>query len=152
MPKCLQHPISAKNLLDHIADKKMISDLVPHKPPMLLIDRLIKTEKTRSTAEVFIRDDNLFLKEDKTVDEMIFPELIAQTALIHEAWQHPNHKAQAYLTAFRNIIINRCATSGELLIVGIKYISKLENLSWVEGTVYSVKEKLARGEVAVWIK
>ncbi len=56
-----------------------IAALVPHRPPMLLLDELVSHEGRTIVCRATIRDDHLFL-EDGAVPALVAVELFAQTA------------------------------------------------------------------------
>jgi predicted hotdog family 3-hydroxylacyl-ACP dehydratase len=142
--------IREKKFLQPIADKALIAQRIPHQIPMLLIDSLLKTEKENSVLETTITAEHLFLKEGGLTEETLFPELIAQGAAVHDAWQNPGVKKKVFLTALENICINRPAKIGETLTIKIQSLSQLENLHWIQGFVFSQEEELASGRVGVW--
>ena len=117
---------------------------------MLLIDTLLETGKDQSVLETRITGENLFMKEGGVVDETFFPELIAQGAAVHDAWQNPGKKQRVFLTALENICITRPAKMGETLTIKIQSLSQLENLHWIQGSVFCLDEELASGKVGVW--
>lgn len=57
-----------------------IAALVPHRPPMLLVDELVSQEGRTIVCRATIRGDHLFLEEDGAVPALVAVELFAQTA------------------------------------------------------------------------
>lgn len=55
-----------------------ISELLPHRPPMRLIDRVIAADEHSVTCETTLTPDFLFL-EEKRADVLVCVELVAQT-------------------------------------------------------------------------
>ncbi len=64
-----------------------VSDLVPHGPPMRLIDRILRADPTTMTAEVRITRDSLFFVPGRGVASYAGVEYIAQTVSAHASWR-----------------------------------------------------------------
>lgn len=56
-----------------------IGDLLPHKPPMVLLDKIIGWDKDRVEAEITIRHDSTFFIPGKGVPAHVGIEYMAQT-------------------------------------------------------------------------
>jgi predicted hotdog family 3-hydroxylacyl-ACP dehydratase len=54
--------------------------LVPHRPPLCLVGRLLEFSGQTGIVESFIGPDNIFLKEDGTLNSLTLAELIAQAS------------------------------------------------------------------------
>ena len=48
-----------------IDDKNKIIELLPQKPPFVMIDKLIDTDKNSTTSGLKITNDNIFVKDNK---------------------------------------------------------------------------------------
>jgi len=55
-----------------------IVDLLPHKPPMVLLERLLAVDENRCRAEVIIDSDSLFYETGKGVPTWVGIEYMAQ--------------------------------------------------------------------------
>ncbi len=64
-----------------------ISDLLPHRKPMLLLDRLLSITATSAVAEVDIHEDTAFAEEDRGVPAWIGLEYMGQTAAMIGGYQ-----------------------------------------------------------------
>ena len=53
--------------------------LLPHRPPMLLIDSLLQREKDTAIASATLTQDNIFYSNEHGLVEEYFIELVAQT-------------------------------------------------------------------------
>lgn len=68
-------------------------DLLPHRPPMLLINKIIDVQKTQSHAEVLIDEESSFFQTNKGVPAAVGLEYMGQTAALiagYEKLQDPN--------------------------------------------------------------
>jgi predicted hotdog family 3-hydroxylacyl-ACP dehydratase len=59
-----------------------LTAFVPHRPPMLLLERLLSHDETHAVCEARIRPDWIFV-EDGGVSALVALELFAQTAAAH---------------------------------------------------------------------
>ena len=67
-------------------------DLLPHRPPMLLINKIIDVKKTQSRAEVLIDEESSFFETNKGVPAAVGLEYMGQTAALiagYEKLQNP---------------------------------------------------------------
>jgi 3-hydroxyacyl-[acyl-carrier-protein] dehydratase len=53
--------------------------LLPHRPPMLLIDNLLQRDKDKAVASAVLTQDNIFFSEERGLLDEYFIELVAQT-------------------------------------------------------------------------
>lgn len=72
-------------------------DLVPHRPPMLLINRIESIEDTSSSATVLIDHETPFFEPDKGVPSWIGLEYMGQTAALIAGRQLKRGVLQAHL-------------------------------------------------------
>lgn len=65
-----------------------IERLVPHRPPMLLIDRIIEAAEDRVTAEARIDPACVFAVGDEGVPSYVGLEMMAQTVCAYDGLRH----------------------------------------------------------------
>ncbi len=53
--------------------------LLPHRPPMMLIDSLLQRDKDKAVASAVLAPDNIFLSKERGLLNEYFIELVAQT-------------------------------------------------------------------------
>jgi len=70
---------------DHIDPE--IFELIPHRPPMLLIHRIDNVEANRSSAWVYINESSSFFESEKGVPSWIALEYMGQTAALIAGYQ-----------------------------------------------------------------
>ncbi len=64
----------------------LLTELMPHCPPMLLLDRMVEAAETRAVCEVVIRADGPFCG-DAGVPTYVGIEFMAQTVAAYSGWQ-----------------------------------------------------------------
>jgi len=68
-------------LQDNRFDRRLF-DLIPHRPPMLLINNILQVDKTSSSARVIVDELAPFYEENKGVPAWIGLEYMGQTAAL----------------------------------------------------------------------
>ena len=63
-----------------------LTDLLPHRPPMLLLDRMVAAGETHAVCEVLIRADGPFC-EAAGVPAYVGIDYMAQTVAAYSGWQ-----------------------------------------------------------------
>jgi predicted hotdog family 3-hydroxylacyl-ACP dehydratase len=104
--------------------KLPVSDFLPHKPPMLLIDRILDWGDDHLTAEVHINSESMFLDEHNNVPAWVGIEYMAQTV--------------AALAGVRAYIADAPSPVG-LLLGARKYLSEVDHFKNGERLVVTVE-------------
>jgi len=132
-----------------------LTDLMPHRKPMLLLDGLQSFDQENAWAYLQIEADNIFLRPDELLERTIYPELIAQTfaagAGAYLNSQEKDIPHWGYLAALRDITIHGDAQLGQRIEVHTKLIARLMNVIVVEGNVYCTGRLLASGQVKIFM-
>jgi predicted hotdog family 3-hydroxylacyl-ACP dehydratase len=132
-----------------------LSELLPHRAPMLLLSRLdaFSEEGARATAE--LRMGNPYLRPDGLLERTAYAELMAQCfaagagALAQGAEKPP--AAWGYLAALRDIAMHGDARLGETLAVSVSIVAALGPVTVLEGEVRSADALLATGQFKIFI-
>ncbi len=94
-----------------------ITKLIPQRPPMLMVKRMLSCDDTKVTTELDILSDNIFV-EDGCLAEPGIIENMAQTAAVMQGWKFRDQANAAdirYLCEIRNLTIERLPSVGETL-------------------------------------
>jgi radical SAM protein with 4Fe4S-binding SPASM domain len=130
-----------------------VERLIPQKPPMRVIDNLIKIGERTAEFNVTISNDMLFVREDGTLEESVYLEMVAQAA--------------AALTGFKNLGVNGKVVDGLLLgakkfdILGKAHIgerltisifkyARFGDFAIIRGQVSLNEDIIAQGEIKIW--
>ncbi|TAL26374.1 MAG: radical SAM protein [Nitrospirae bacterium] len=127
--------------------------LVPHKPPMLLIDRLIEIKERASLSEMTVRKDMVFVEENGKLDDASYPEIISQAIAAQEGFRKlgsRNPHQGGFLLGIKNIEILGSARIGDVLRISVLKVAKLGDFGIIKGEVRNGHTLIARGEVKVW--
>lgn len=127
--------------------------VAPHKPPMLLIDRLLEVKERASVSEMTVRADMVFVNNDGQLDDASYPEIISQAIAAQEGFRKlgsGNSQQEGYLLGMKKLEILGFARVGDILRISVFKATKYGDFGIIKGEVYNGTELVARGEVKVW--
>ncbi len=127
--------------------------VVPHKPPMLLIDRLLELRERESISEMTVRQDMVFVSENGKLDEASYPEIISQALAAMEGFREVgsrNPQQEGYLLGIKNFEILGSARVGDILRIVIYKVAKLGDFGIIRGEIRKENTIIAHGELKVW--
>jgi radical SAM protein with 4Fe4S-binding SPASM domain len=129
------------------------ASLVPHKAPMLLIDRLLEMNERSSVSEMVVRQDTVFLTESGTLDETSYPEILSQAIAAQEGFRKlgcRNAQPEGYLLGLKRLEILGNAAVGDRLTVSVRKVAKYGDFGIIQGEVRRGDSVIARGELKVY--
>lgn len=129
------------------------SELVPHKPPMLIVNKLLEVKERESITEVQISKDTIFVSEDGRLDDASYPEIIAQSIAAQEGFRkigNGNGSAKGFLLGVKNLEIFGSAQIGDTLRVSASKVAKYGEFGVIKGEIFKGEDVIARGEIKVW--
>jgi len=127
-------------------------NLIPHSGIMCVVDDLILMKDGVSKTTTTINKNSPFLRQDGTVEESIFVEMIAQTIAAGSGFdltEEERETQEGYLLGIRNLKIFGKARLGDLLLVQASKTAEYEGIGIVEGSVFRGSDILATGEIKV---
>ncbi len=127
--------------------------LVPHKAPMLLIDRLVTVKERASVSEMTVKADSIFVGGDGALDAASYPEIISQAIAAQEGFRKlgsRNGQPEGFLLGIKKLEVLGTARVGDTLRVSVFKAAKYGDFGIVNGEVHRGQELIARGEVKVF--
>jgi radical SAM protein with 4Fe4S-binding SPASM domain len=129
--------------------------VVPHKPPMLLVDSLLEVRERASLSEMTVRDDMIFVGDDGYLDDAAFPEIISQAIAAQEGFRKLGSRdpeLEGFLLGVKKLEIFSRARVGDTLRISVFKAARYGDFGIIEGEVFRGDELIARGELKVWQK
>lgn len=132
-----------------------VLDLLPHRPPMRLIDGVLSVQDTACEVRSVIGPDHLFLRADGTLAPEAFCEMIAQGYAIGEALRRQraglSTNGGGYLASIRNLDVHALARQGDELHTQVTIQEDFDNMRIAAGTVRRGETCLATAVVYIYL-
>ena len=131
------------------------SRVVPHQPPMLLLDRLLEVKERASVCEMTVRPDMIFVDGAGKLDDACYPELISQAIAAQEGFRRMGSQdtpQEGFLLGVKKMEISGVAQVGDTLRIEVFKTARYGEFGIIDGTVFRGEELIARGELKVWQK
>ncbi len=132
-----------------------LEDLLPHRAPMLLLDKLEGFSSEAAQATMNVTEENPFVRVDGLLERAAYPELLAQclaagAGAARRAAGHPPPN-RGYLAALRHVMIYEDARLGDALRIAVRLTARLGQVMAVEGEVRKNGRLLAAGTFKVFL-
>ena len=130
-----------------------VEDLVPHRLPMRLVDRLLEEGDRAGTVECCLRAGAVVVDAAGRFDEAAFLELMAQAYAAVKGYDDARHDLpvqEGFLVGCREIRVCKPARAGQTLTVRVKTIATVDSFAVVDGEVWCGPELLATGTIKLW--
>lgn len=131
-----------------------ITDLIPQRPPVVMIDRIKFADEKSATGKLQIRDTNLFFTEGH-LSEAGITEFIAQTAAAYKGYQRISSGQdirRGYIAAVKNLIIHKLPLLGETLECSIVIENELIGFTIIMAKVQCGNQPVAEAEMRIIIE
>ena len=128
-------PLCWKNVdkQDRIERLPMPADgLVPHEPPMRLVDTLLLVGERKAAVETVVDESCLFLDEDGNLDPVALVEMLAQTAALFNGFRtrHLEPDSAGFLLGARNFKVYEPVRVNDRLRINAAKESALAPFPW----------------------
>ena len=123
-----------------------LKELIPQRPPFVMIDRLVSSDAVFSVTELEVRPDNLFVDNGRMTAAGLV-ENIAQTCAARIGYINLNSGEAVkigVIGSISNLNIARTPKVGEHLVTTIKLLEEVCQVTLVEAMVKSDDEVLAQ--------
>lgn len=128
--------------------------LLPHRPPMLLVDTLCSYAEGSGEIEAAPGPDCILAGKGGALDETALVELMAQGYAAVKGYHDlvsGMPVQEGFLVGIRRLRISGRARVGERLTVKISTVGSFEGFAVVEGTVLRGDETIAAGTLKLWL-
>lgn len=131
-----------------------ILDLIPQRPPMVMIDMLLEVTETSAVTGFEVKTENLFVQNDQ-LQATALMENIAQTAAAHAGYwarQRNSPPAVGFIGAIKDFKLHRLPKVGETLRTEFQVVSEVLNFSVVKGCISIHQETIAEAELKIFLQ
>ena len=128
-----------------------LSELLPQRPPFVMIDRLVSCDDVFAVTELTVRKDNIFV-ENKRLTSSGLIENIAQTCAARIGYLNLNAGGTVkigVIGAISNLDIIRTPKVGEKLETTIELISEVFQMTLVEAVIRINGEEIVRANMKI---
>jgi predicted hotdog family 3-hydroxylacyl-ACP dehydratase len=128
--------------------------ILPHLPPMRLVDTLLSCEDGSGEVEACLPAHSLLAGRDGGIDETALIELIAQGYAAVKGYNDLVRgipPGKGFLVGMRKLRITGKARAGDRLRISIRTVGVFGNFAVVEGAVVRGGETLASGTLKLWL-
>ena len=131
-----------------------ILDLIPQRPPFVMVDRVVEFDWTRTTTSFLVRDDCLFVEDGMLISDGVV-ENVAQTCAARMgciSFIKGERVKLGFIGAVRNMSFSRQPVVGETLITSITVREEVFGMTMVDAEVRSGDEVIAKTEMKIALK
>lgn len=130
-------------------------DLLPHRPPLLLLDSVDAVDAGGARATLSLRPGNPFVNGQGVLERVAYAEIMAQCFAAFGA-DHADRTDRVgpslgYLAALRDIHVLGDARLGDVLTAHARPTASLGGITVVEGEVWRGEELLASGQFKIFM-
>ena len=129
-------------------------ELVPHRPPMRLVERLTAVDGKNGIIEARVGRDSLLTDADGMLEDVALVEMIAQAYATLKGYLDRRDQLpvrQGFLVGIKKFVCHASVQADELLQVHIRSVAELDDFAIAEGEIRRGGELIAAGDVKVWI-
>ena len=134
-------------------DADQFKQLIPHRPPMVLIDTVTEYGPVRICARRTVREGEPFVGPDGLEDAALL-EVIAQTIAAGDALyaRSKNGKVlRGYLTGLTGVKIHRRAALGETIDVQADCLKRMDGMGLFDARAEVAGEPIAEGRFKLFV-
>ena len=130
------------------------ADLVPHRPPVRLIEHLLEVHAAGGRASTTVRAGSLHVNADGTLDPTAHLELMGQTFAAAKSWrdrQQGRPPRVGFLAGATGMDCLDTARIGDQLTIAIEQTGTFGAFAMIEGQVHHHDRQIAGGQLKLWL-
>ncbi len=143
-----------KDKLDQITHLPISAqNLIPQQQGMRVVQRLLEIGERYAKVESCFSKNSPFVKKDKSIEEIAYMEIMAQSAAVMNGFEKFDTGAKApggFLIGGQKINIYTKTYAGEILKTAIFKITKFGNFGILSATIKREDELIADGEIKIY--
>jgi len=134
--------------------QKDILSLIPHRPPFVLVDRLLRCDEHCTQTTFQVTDENILIVNGEFTEAGLM-ENIAQTAAAgagYVAMMENKPIAGGYIAAVKNFVVFDLPKINDELVTEVKIEEQLFDMTVISGTVTCNAKIIAQCEMNIFVK
>ena len=128
-----------------------MKELIPQRPPFVMIDKLLSFDMTVTVTQLEIRADNVFCKDGRLSAEGLM-ENIAQTCAARMGYINLTKNEAVKLGvigAVNNFEVFRTPKVGDVIVTTIEVIEEMFQITMVKATIKCGDETIVQGNMKI---
>jgi predicted hotdog family 3-hydroxylacyl-ACP dehydratase len=131
-----------------------VEALIPHEPPLRLIDRLLEVKDGYAITETFVRPENVLIDEDRSLDPVAMIELMAQSYAALKGYDdliNGRPKKKGFLVGIAEFRMIGRAIGGQRLRIRVERTGSTGGFALADGEVRHRGKMVAAGTIKIWV-
>ncbi|WP_290918168.1 3-hydroxyacyl-ACP dehydratase [Halodesulfovibrio sp.] len=131
-----------------------VAGILPHKPPMRLVDRLVHVEDEQAVVTARLDEDCILVGRNAELDSVVYAELVAQAYAAFKGYQLAQANEdikEGYLVGIRKMKVLGKAVAGDSLTVTVTTVGLLQGFAVVDGTVAHGERLIAEVRLKLYV-
>jgi len=137
--------------LGKMLDVNRIQEIIPHRYPFLLVDRILEMSETRVVGLKNVTVNEPFFQGHfpglPVMPGVLIVEAMAQTAGVYALSQSDKRGKIAYFATIRNVKFRKPVVPGDQLIMEIDFVKAKSKIVQVKGVAKVANEAVAEAEM-----
>ncbi len=125
-----------------------IENFMPHRKPMLLLDKLIYVDESNAKASFTIPKDCVFIQENQEIEPIALVEILAQSFAAGNGVTNP--KNFGYLASMRSMKIHGTASVGDTVKAKVQCLAKVGDIMVIEGKLFKDDQCITEGQFKIF--
>lgn len=128
-----------------------LNELIPQRPPFVMIDRLLLSDAVYSVTELEVRNDNIFVEDERLTASGLI-ENIAQTCAARIGYINLNNGDTVkigVIGSISNLNVTRTPKVGEKLTTTIQLLEEVFNVTMVLASIKIGEEEIVSANMKI---
>lgn len=128
-----------------------LNELLPQRQPFVMIDRLLSSDAVYSVTELEVRDDNIFVEDERLTTSGLI-ENIAQTCAARIGYINLNNGSTVkigVIGSISNLTVTRTPKVGERLTTTIQLLEEMFNVTMVLASIKIGEEEIVSANMKI---
>lgn len=128
-----------------------LNELIPQRPPFVMIDKLLSSDAVYSVTELEVRNDNIFVEDERLTASGLI-ENIAQTCAARIGYINLNNGSTVkigVIGSISNLTVTRTPKVGERLTTTIQLLEEVFNVTMVHASIMIGDEEIVSANMKI---